>query len=103
MSDDERQIRIIIDYASEYLPEPQVSWPKKEFLRVSYARWAVNYILKMLGKNPEWTPMQTIEEFKNLVSPYMYLHPNDPDIDYNFRVGYEVASDLSDIIMAMLP
>ena len=103
MSDDERQIRTIIDYVEEYLPEPQATWPKVEFLRMSYSRWAANYIIKLLYNNPTHTPIRVIEDFKYQMNKYIQKSTNHPEANVPFQYAYEVACDLEDILMAMMP
>ena len=103
MSDDERQVRVIIDYVSEYLPDPQPAWPKKEFERIAYSRWAANRIIKMLYDNPVSTPIRIIEEFKYQMGNYIQKSTNYPEANVHCEYAYEVACDLEEILMAMLP
>lgn len=103
MTDDERQIRTIVDYIEEYLPEPGPGWPKKEFERASYSRYAANRILQLLYEHPEWSAMRAVEEFRYTMSKYMYKPTNYPEIHGIFQAAYDVATDLSDILMAMTP
>lgn len=103
MSDDERQVRVIIDYASEYLPEPQPAWPKAEFERLAYSRWAVSKIVKLLYENPDKTPMRIVIEFKCQMGEYVQKTTNYPEALKHCKYGYEVACDLEEILTAMLP
>ena len=105
MSDDERQIRVIIDYISEYLPEPQSTWPKKEFERVAYCRWAANEILKSLYNNPNWTAIRVVEEFKCQMGNYIMKSKSThfPEASIHCEYAYEVACDIEEILMAMFP
>lgn len=102
MSDDERQIRAIIEYIED-IGEPEAKWPKKEFEMVSYSRWAANTILASILSHPDWTPIRAVEEFKYLMSKYLYKPTNYLEVELIFQSAYDTATDISDILMAMIP
>jgi hypothetical protein len=102
MSDDERQIRAVIEYIED-MGEPGVKWPKREFEMLSYSRWAANTILASILAHPNWTPIRATEEFKYEMSKYLYKPTNYTDVEIIFQSAYDTATDISDILMAMIP
>lgn len=59
---DEAVIKIL-RYLEEYLFEPMKDWPKEEFERRSYERWAAYEIVESLMDNPFTTADMVIDEF----------------------------------------
>lgn len=102
MSDEERQIRAIIEYIED-IGEPQPKWPKVEFEMVSYSKWAAEQILSSALAHPEWSPIRAVEEFKYMVNSCMRKKLNYPEIELIFQSAYDTATDIGDILMAMLP
>ena len=102
MSDDERMIRVIMDYITD-IGEPEANWPEKEFAKVSYSRWAASQILVLALSTPDWSPMRAVEEFKTKVGGFMLKPTYNSDVTEIFRIAYETAIDLSDILYAMMP
>ena len=53
----------ILRYLEEYLFEPMKDWPKEEFERRSYERWAAYEIMESLMDHPFTTADMVIDEF----------------------------------------
>lgn len=102
MSDDERQIRAIIEYIED-IGEPQMRWPKIDFLMVSYSKWAADKILTTILANPDVTPIRVVEEFRYNMSQIMHIHPEHPEVQLTIQSAYDTATDIGDILMAMMP
>ena len=56
-------ITTIFRYLEEYLFEPMKNWPKDEFEKRSYERWAAYEIIESLMDNPFTTADMVIDEF----------------------------------------
>lgn len=102
MSYDERQIRAIIEYIED-IGEPQERWPKKEFEMVAYSKWAADTILTEALAHPDMTPVRVVEEFKYKMSKLIHIHPEYPEVQLIFQSAYDTATDIGDILIAMLP
>ena len=100
MTDDERMIQAIREYWFD-LGDPMSSWPKDEFERVAYSKWAVDEILTLFFDNVDWTPLRATEEFKYIMGTYMCRSTNFTEINHIFEIAYRAASDISDILMGM--
>lgn len=59
---DEAVIKIF-RYLERYLFEPMKNWPKDEFEKRSYERWAAYEIIESLMNNPFTTADTVIDEF----------------------------------------
>ena len=53
----------VFRYLEEYLFEPMKDWPKEEFEKRSYERWAAYEIAESLMDNPFTTADMVIDEF----------------------------------------
>ena len=103
MPDDRTFINVIIEYR-ENVAEPMPSWPRRDFAKASYTRWAADQIIACILNHTDWPVMRCIEDFKYRVSKYMLKSSNyNEEANEIFRVAYETASDISDILYAMLP
>lgn len=100
-NNDERQIRVIIDYINN-LPIPESRWPEREFLKASYALWAANEILVVALSDVDNTPLHAIEEFKCMVGKFAQKVTPYDDRGFIFDVAYDVATDISDILYGMI-
>lgn len=56
-------VTTIFRYLEEYLFEPMKNWPKDEFEKRSYERWAAYEIIESLMDNPFTTADMVIDEF----------------------------------------
>ena len=59
---DEAVIKVL-RYLEEYLFEPMKNWPKEEFEKRSYERWAAYEIVESLMDHPFATVDMVIDEF----------------------------------------
>ena len=56
-------VTTIFRYLEEYLFEPMKNWPKEEFEKRSYERWAAYEIVESLIDHPFATADMVIDEF----------------------------------------
>lgn len=101
MNDDTNMINAIKEYIYN-IDEPECWWPKSEFNRVSYKKWAANEVLIFVLSHTDWTPTRSVEEFKYAMAKYMYKPTYQQDVTEIFSIAYETADDISDILTAML-
>lgn len=96
----QRCLDLVIEYRED-IGDPCPAWPKEDFDRVSYSRFAVDEIISLLMKNSHKTVCQVLEEFKYEMglgcSKYIRNHENEKIFTY----GYSVAVDLLDRLSAM--
>lgn len=101
MNDDLNMINAIKAYVYD-IGEPEYGWPKSEFNRVSYTKWAANEVLIFVLAHTDWTPIRSVEEFKYLMAKFMYKPTHRTEVTEIFRTAYDVADDISDILTAMV-
>lgn len=83
------------EYIDEYLFEPGKNWPKEEFNRRSYSRWAANEIMERLLREMDIRdPLDIIEEFSDEMDRCLDLSENR-DIYFIFIVAKETADDIA--------
>lgn len=100
---DERYIiNVLIEYQFN-IGEPSSNWPKQDFERVAYARDAVDEIIMLWATNPDWTPMRATEEFKQIAADGMKRKIRYREVYDMYRIMYDTANDVTDIINAILP
>lgn len=104
--DRQRVINIIVEYLTS-VPEPGPSWPRRDFAKCSYTRSAADAMIKYINDHPNWPPMRSIEDFKYKVGKYMLISKSsnygEDEASEIFRVYYDAACDVTDILYAMLP
>ena len=100
--DDRQIINVLIEYQYN-IGEPAANWPKIDFDKVSYSKNAVDEILILIFSNHDWTPMRAAEEFKTICAQGMTKWVQYPEISEMYRIMYDAANDVTDIINAMLP
>ena len=104
MTEEERQVQAITEYYHTF-GDPAEYWPKLEFERVAYSRWAIDEMLIMIYSHLDWTPMRAVEEFKNLMRDFANMTFEKDfghgDMNQIFETAYDVACDVSDILAAM--
>lgn len=103
MSNDERQIHVIVEYLS-CIPEPQPGWPEGYIADNSYARWAVEFMLASVLAEPDKTPARVVMEFEELMEKYSKMATSDHygrDIAEIWDIAWREAMNLSDILRAM--
>lgn len=97
---DERVIFVIQEYMYD-LFEPGRNWPKYEFCKRSYARWAASEILKCIQKNQNIPPIKVVEDFEHKTDEYSGVDHDDRNDSFIFYVAHDVATDILDILRAM--
>lgn len=97
---DGRAISVIEEYMFD-LFEPGRNWPKYEFRKRSYGRWAAEEILKSIKRHPDISPMQTVEEFVRATDKFSGIEHDERNDSFIFSVAHDVATDILDILRAM--
>ena len=88
-------ITMILKYLEECLFEPKRNWPRSEFDRRSYSRWAVNEILELLMDHP-FTPADiVIDEF--IIKMCYFSHLNKKG-DQRFMFAIDIAEDIQSLL-----
>lgn len=83
----------IEEYISEYLFLPSINWPKEEFERRTYSRWAASEILNRV-RNDDRDPLDVIEEFSDEMDRYFELSDSHNSW-YIFIAAKETADDIA--------
>lgn len=91
-------ISIVQEYADENFFEPLKNWPKNEFIRRSYSRWALQEILSRLMEQEDilpWdtffrmrSPIEVISEFIDELDSYVEISR-----DEKTRLIFSIARD----------
>lgn len=97
---DNRVIAAIEDYIFD-LFEPNRNWPKYEFCKRSYARWAATEILNSVKRHPYISPYQLVEDFARKTDTFSGLDHDERNDGFIFLVAHNVATDILDILRAM--
>ena len=93
---DSRVISVIEDYMFD-LFEPGRNWPKYEFRKRSYGRWAAEEILKSIQHHQDISPM----EFVRRTDEFSGIEHDERNDSFIFSVAHDVATDILDILRAM--
>lgn len=96
----ERVIFVIQEYMYD-LFEPGRNWPKYEFSKRSYARWAASEILKRIQSNPNVSPLEIVEDYVRKTDAWAKMDHYDRNDGFIFYVAHDVATDVLDILRAM--
>jgi hypothetical protein len=88
-------IAIVVHYMEKFLFAPEKNWPKIEFDRRSYSRWAVNEILELLADHPFSPADAIIDGFIIRMSYFSCLVKNG---DQRFIVAIEAAEEIQSIL-----
>ena len=97
---DERAIFAIEEYMYD-LFEPGRNWPKYEFQKRSYTRWAAAEILRCIQKQPNRPSMEVVKDFVRKTDEYSGIDHDDRNDSFIFYVAHDVATDILDILRAM--
>lgn len=91
----EAAVLAIQEYIDEYLFEPRINWPKEEFIRRSYSRWAADEILARIENDTEHqNPLDIIEKFMNDMDRYAELS-DDRESYPIFVIAREEAEEIA--------
>jgi len=96
----ERVIFVIQEYMYD-LFEPGRNWPKYEFSKRSYARWAALEILRCIQSKPSLSPIKIVDEFARKTDEWAKMDHYDRNDGLIFYVAHDVATDILDILRAM--
>ena len=97
-TEDGRMLQIIREYRAN-INDPESNWPKIEFERASYSKWAVDEIIRLIMENPEVSVLATVNNYKNMM--YQFAKNTScyhEDVKFIFELAWEVASDIEDQI-----
>lgn len=97
---DSRVISVIEEYMFD-LFEPGRNWPKYEFRKRSYGRWAAEEIIKSIQRYQDISPMLVVEEFVRRTDEFSNIEHDERNDSFIFSVAHEVATDILDILRAM--
>lgn len=96
----ERVIFVIQEYMYD-LFEPGRNWPKYEFSKRSYARWAASEILKSIQSSPNISAIKVVENFAQKTNEWSKMDHYNLNDGFIFYVAHDVATDILDILRAM--
>ena len=97
---DGRVISVIEDYMFD-LFDPGRNWPKYEFRKRSYERWAAEEILKSIQRHQDIPPMKVVKEFVRRTDEFSGIEHDERNDSFIFSVAHDVATDILDILRAM--
>lgn len=97
---EERAICAIQEYGHD-INRPS-NWPPYYFAQASYSRWATEEIIVYILSHVNLTPLEAVEEFRNLMDDYATRDKCDKQNSYIFSVAYDVATDIYDILLTMV-
>lgn len=97
---EERAIYAIQEYRYD-INHPSSNWPAYYFTQASYSRWAAEEIIIYILSHVNLTPIEAVEEFRDLMEDYATRDRYDKQNSYIFSVAYDVATDIYDILLAM--
>lgn len=98
---DNRVISVIEEYMFDHLFEPERDWPKYEFHKRSYGRWAAEEILKNIQHHQDISPIEVVEEFVRKADEFSGIEHDERNDSFIFSVAHDVATDILDILRAM--
>ena len=97
---DERAISAIEDYMFD-LFEPGRNWPKYEFNKRSYERWAAKEILKRIQQHPEIPAINLVEEYVLMTDEFSGIEHDERNDSFIFSVAHDMAENILDVLIAM--
>lgn len=86
-------IDLILNYISGCLPDPKLNWPKDEFDKRLYSKWAAYEILTAIMEGPMEPAQLTVYGFKSKMECYFYM-PEDDKKRNIFLAAKETAEDI---------
>lgn len=87
----------VFRYLEECLFEPMKDWPKEEFEKRSYERWAAYEIIESLMDNPFTTADMVIEEFIVKMICFANLAKNQQKRQFIFAI--DVVETIQSLLM----
>ena len=93
-------ITTIFRYLEEYLFEPMKNWPKDEFEKRSYARWAASEIIESLMDNPFTTADTVISEF--IVKMICFANLAKEQQKRQFIIAIDVAETIQSLLINVI-
>ena len=89
-------VTTIFRYLEEYLFEPMKNWPKEEFEKRSYERWAAYEIVESLIDHPFATADMVIDEFILKMIFFAHLAKEKKQ---QFMFAIDVAETIQSLLM----
>ena len=83
----------IHNYINKNLFTPALDWPKYEFRRRSYGRWAANEILNRVTETPELDPFLVILYFRYQMDVLSTVR-EDSDAEFIFITARNTADEI---------
>lgn len=95
----EMAAEMIQEYIDQWLFEPNYGWPRIEFNRRSYSRWAANEILHRVKTETKGRSVSDIiEEFRWEMDSYSEVD-YDRDLAFIFETAKETAEDIGSLFI----
>ncbi len=85
-------------FIQEHIPASLHSWPKQEFIKRSYERWAAYELANEIMDNPLEDPFIIIENFIVRMAMFSCIG-RDKERSYMFSVAVEVAENFSNALI----
>ena len=98
---DIRAIDVIREYRAN-MPQPTRTWPEMEFDNKAYSIWAADELIMYIDRHASWPVVRSVESFRYMVSDYSRTVTNYSEANFVFKIAEEVASDVMDILNAMM-
>lgn len=89
----EVEVITVMNYIDDQLFEPKINWPREEFSRRSYSRWAAYEILELVLNRPFNSATELIEDFIIEMWYFLYIAPNEKS-GYKFLIAMDVAENI---------
>lgn len=94
----EAVISTIEEYIGDNLFEPNAHWPKEEFDRKAYERWAAKEILHRI-ENSDQDPLDVVVIFWAEMNKYSMKDDISKESAYAFRLAYEIADEIGSLLV----
>lgn len=90
----EEIVLMIEKYMETFLFPPMVTWPKYEFVRRSYSRWAAEEIIdRILDSSIDQDPIDVIKQFSDEMD-YCFEISEDKGSSFMFSTAKEIAEEI---------
>lgn len=87
-------ISIITKYIEENFFDPQLNWPKEEFDKRSYSKWAAYEILESVMDKPFTIPIEVIDEFYLKMAMFNYA-ADGTNQEFLFKCATDTAEEIA--------
>ena len=94
----EQAIEAIEEFYYDSLFEPNRKWPKEEFDRRVYSRWAAQEILERIIECPVLPAQEIVQRFIDEMKGYLELDLNK-QMEFIFSTALETTEDIGSILV----